>query len=383
MIRFNKAILLLGEKMGLNLELIPIPGYEKVVKITNESAGLTAIIAMHSTALGPALGGTRIFPYTSFDEALDDVLRLSKGMTYKSAITETGLGGGKSVIIADPKTEKTPELLRAFGEAVNRLEGEYVCAEDVGCTTDDVAIIRQATPYVTGLTHSGSSGNPSPFTAWGTYRSMHAVCYHLFGDASLKGKRVAIQGLGSVGIEIARLLFWEGAEIILADIDAERAAEYGHTFAATVVSPSEILSQECDILAPCALGGMLNDETIDTLRCKAVVGCANNQLLRDDHAEALRERDILYAPDFVVNAGGLVNVTCEILPEGYRADIARDRTDAIYERMLTILTVADRNGQSPHKAAIALCDYRVQHSIGKREVPPHFHHTSDLEPALS
>ena len=364
--------------MGLNLKEIKVPGYEKVIKVTDSESGLTAIISIHNTALGPALGGTRIFPYTSFEEALDDALRLSRGMTYKSSMAETGLGGGKSVIIADPKKDKTRARFHAFGEALNQLGGQYICAEDVGCTTADVAMIQEVTPFVVGLDHEKSSGNPSPYTAWGTYKSMQAVCKQLYGDPSVRGRRIAIQGLGSVGVELARMLFWEGAELIVTDINEEKADAYGRQFAAEVVDIDAIVDVECDIFAPCALGGIVNDQTVPRFRCKAIVGCANNQLLHDHHAEALAERDILYAPDFVVNAGGLVNVTCEINPLGYQADVARDRTDAIYERLLTIFSIAERNDYSPNKAALSLAEYRVQHGLGKRTEPIQFHHSSTL-----
>jgi leucine dehydrogenase len=208
----------------LTLENILVEGYERVVKITDARSGLKAIICIHSLALGPALGGTRIYPYATFDEALTDAKRLAKGMTYKSAVTDCGWGGGKSVIIYDSKKPKPKELLLAFGEAVNRLKGQYICAEDVGCSPDDVTTISQATPYVVGLLHPKSSGNPSPFTAWGTFRGMQSVMKKLNGSDSLEGKRVAIQGLGSVGATLAELLFWAGAKLILCDIDQEKTA---------------------------------------------------------------------------------------------------------------------------------------------------------------
>src|ERR1700722_5905525 len=272
-------------EQALELEEIVVPGYEKVIKVTNREAGLNAIISIHNTIMGPALGGTRIYPYATFDAALNDVLRLSKGMTYKSVISESGWGGGKSVIIADPKKNKTKEMLYAFGQAVDRLQGGYICAEDVGCTTDDVFEISKATPYVVGLTHAKSSGNPSPFTAWGTFRGIQSVLKKITGSDSLENRTVAVQGLGSVGYELAKLLFWSGARLIVSDLDEEKCRAVAEFSGAKIVPTTDILSEECDVLAPCAMGGVINDETIPQLNCKAIAGCANNQLLKDSNAD--------------------------------------------------------------------------------------------------
>jgi len=352
--------------MGIQLKILPVKGHEKVIEVTDPSTGLHAIIAIHQTALGPALGGTRIYPYVSLDEALTDVLRLSEGMTYKSAVAGAGVGGGKSVIIADPKTQKTPELLRAFGEAVNRLGGWYVCAEDVGCTLDDCMIIREVTPYVCGLSHKNGGGNPSPYTAKGVFRGIEASLYQLDGSSSVQGKTIAIQGMGSVGSALADYLFWEGANLIISDIDMKKAHSLAHRYQAQVVAPSEILFAPCDVLAPCALGGILDEKTIPKLRCRAVAGGSNNQLLRPEHARFLKLRKILYAPDFVINAGGLINVICELSPEGYNAGNARHKVDEIYHQLLTIYRIAEQNNTSTHEAAIALADYRLRYRIGKK-----------------
>lgn len=359
--------------MGILEKAVEVPGYEKVVKVTDSSSGLQAIIAIHNTKLGPALGGTRIYPYQKFDDALTDVLRLSKGMTYKSAIAQTGLGGGKSVIIADAKTQKTPELLQSFGHAVDRLRGQYVCAEDIGCGLDDCMVIRQATPYVCGLNHEMGSGNPSPYTAWGVFRGIQATAKRLFGTDSLEGKTVAIQGVGSVGICLMEYLFWAGAHLIVADIDYEKAKRIARQYRAKVVQPSEILEVSCDIFAPCAMGGVLSEKTIPKLRCQAVVGASNNQLLRECDARLLAARKILYAPDFVVNAGGLINVLCELSPQGYDAACSRQRVNEIYRQLLTIYEIADQNNFSTHEAAVALADYRLKYGIGKREEDLCFH----------
>ncbi|MCB1066647.1 MAG: Glu/Leu/Phe/Val dehydrogenase [Simkania sp.] len=366
--------ILAGDRcMGILEEVLEVPGYEKVVKVEDSSSGLQAIIAIHNTTLGPALGGTRIYPYQKFDEALTDVLRLSKGMTYKSAIAQTGLGGGKSVIIADSKTQKTPKLLQSFGRAVDRLKGQYVCAEDIGCGLEDCMVIRQTTPYVCGLKHEMGSGNPAPYTAWGVFRGIQATANRLFGTDSLEGKTVAIQGVGSVGTYLMEYLFWAGAHLIVTDIDLEKAKQVARQYRAKIVGPHEILEISCDILAPCAMGGIINEKTIPKLQCRAVVGASNNQLLKESDARLLAARGILYAPDFVVNAGGLVNVLCELSPKGYDAVRSRDKVNQIYRQLLTIYEIADQNNFSTHEAAVALADYRLKYGIGKREQDLYFY----------
>lgn len=361
-------------EQSLELEEIVVPGYEKVIKVSNRDVGLQAIICIHSTAMGPALGGIRIFPYATLESALDDVKRLAKGMTYKSAVSECGWGGGKSVIIADPKKNKTKELLIAFGQAVDQLQGEYICAEDVGCTPADVSVISQATPYAVGLPHSKSSGNPSPFTAWGTFRGIQSVLKKIYDCDSPQNRTVAIQGLGSVGYELAKLLFWAGARLIVSDIDMERCRNIAELTGAQIVAPEEIMRVECDVLAPCALGGGINEESIPHLRCKAIAGCANNQLLHDFDADILVSRGILYAPDFVINAGGLINVTQELNAEGYNPVKARMKTHRLYDQLMVIYDIAEQNHFSTHRAALSLADYRLKYRIGKRIEPPCFHH---------
>ncbi len=362
---------------GLQIEKLPIKGYEQVVKISHPKAGLTAIIAIHDTTLGPALGGIRIQPYETFDAALEDVLRLSKGMTYKSAISDVGFGGGKSVIIADPKKDKTPELLMAFGAAVESLGGQYICAEDVGCSTEDVKIVRKATKYVVGLPHEKSSGDPGPFTAWGTFRGIQASVKKLFGTDSLEGKIVAVQGLGNVGAVLCDYLFWAGADLILSDIDENKAKRLAAKYGARTVSVDQILKVDCDVLAPCALGAIINDQTIPHLRCRAIAGSANNQLHRDHHANMLDEKGILYAPDFVINAGGLLNVSAELEETGYLPTWPREKAHRIYDTLLAIYEIAEKNRESTHNAALALADYRIKYRIGKRVFPPIFHHSTE------
>ncbi len=361
-------------EQALELEEIFVPGYEKVIKVTHREVGLHAIICIHSLAMGPALGGIRIHPYPNFDAALTDAMRLAKGMTYKSAVAEAGWGGGKSVIIADPKKQKTKELLHAFAHAVDRLQGEYICAEDVGCTPDDVLIISQITPYVVGLPHEKSSGNPSVYTAWGTFRGIQSVVKKLFNTDSLENRTVAIQGLGSVGYVLAEQLFWAGANLIVNDVDMEKCKRFAKATGAQVVSADEILKVECDIFAPCALGGVINDKTIPHLRCKAIAGCANNQLLKDSDAEELSARGILYAPDFVINAGGLINVTQELGTTGYHPSTAQRKVHRIYDQLMVIYDIAEQNRFSTQRAALSLADYRLKYRIGKRVEPPYFHH---------
>ncbi|MBS0621246.1 MAG: Glu/Leu/Phe/Val dehydrogenase [Verrucomicrobia bacterium] len=359
---------------SLVMEELVVPGYDKVVKVTNRDAGLTAIICIHSLAIGPALGGTRMYPYATFDAALNDAMRLAKGMTYKSAVSESGWGGGKSVIIADPKKDKTREMLIAFGQAVDRLRGEYICAEDVGTTPDDMMVISEATQYVVGLPHDKSSGNPSPFTAWGTFRGIQSVLKKIYGSDSCEGRTVAIQGLGSVGWEIGMQLFWAGARLIVSDIDMGRCQKFAKLTGARIVPKEEILRVECDVLSPCALGGIINETSIPYLRCKAIAGCANNQLLKDTDADVLSARGILYAPDFVINAGGLINVTQELEVGGYCPVLSRNKTNRIYDQLMVIYDIAEQNRFSTQRAALSLGEYRIKYRIGRRIEPACFHH---------
>jgi leucine dehydrogenase len=358
---------------SLILSELPVEGYERVVVVTDESVGLKAIICMHNSMLGPTLGGIRIYPYPNFDAALTDAKRLARGMTYKSAMAGVGFGGAKSVILCNPK-QKTPELLLAFAEAVHSLEGLYTCAEDSGCSIDDVTLIGKQTPYVVGLSHEKSSGNPSYFTAWGTLRGIQSVLQTLDSSPSLEGKTVAIQGLGSVGAILAEHLFWQGAHLIVSDIDEEKTATIAKKFDAKIVSPQEILAAPCDILAPCAMGGILNPHTIPTLRCRGIAGCANNQLLSDQDAFELQKRTILYAPDFVINAGGLINVSLELAEEGYNPLKARKSVDQLFDNLLDLFALAHKNNISTHEAAVQTADHRIRSGIGKRTTPPRYHH---------
>jgi leucine dehydrogenase len=345
---------------------IPVEGYEKVIEAIDKASGLHSFIAVHSTRMGPSLGGTRIYPYSSAEEAFTDVLRLSKGMTYKSAMAEIGLGGGKSVIIADPLTQKSDALLRAFGKAVDSLGGSYICAEDMGTSVDDMATIKSVTPFVVALAETESSGDPSRFTAYGVLRGIQATARHIWGSDSLQGKVVAVQGLGSVGAKLARFLFWEGAQLIVTDVDFARTADIAGRYGARVVGIDEILSVPCDILAPCALGGVLNDQTIPQLKCRAVAGAANNQLLEPKHGEDLVKRGILYAPDLVINGGGIINVSVELEAGGYDPVEARRRVDAIYQVLLSVYNIAEKRKISSSRAADDLAEHKLRYGIGRR-----------------
>lgn len=359
----------------LVLEKISVPGYHKVIRARDARSGLDAIIAIHDVRLSSvALGGTRIHPYSSFEEALKDVLRLSRGMTYKAVASQCAWAGGKSVIIADPKKDKTDALLNSFADAVHSLNGEYICAEDAGCTPQDIALVAERTPYAVGLPNERSSGNPSPFTAWGIFRGIQAVMHQLFGSDSVAGKTVAIQGLGSVGTRIAELLFWHGAKLIVTDVNMDKAAAFAKQFNAKLVSPEAIFDQPCDLFCPCAMGAIINPETIERLRCRAIAGAANNQLLSDSDAEELRRLGILYAPDFVINSGGLINVTEETVEGGYDPFTARNKIDKIYDQLRLIFDIASKNGISTLKAVMQLIHYRLEHGIGRRQEPIYMHH---------
>jgi leucine dehydrogenase len=355
--------------MVLELKELNIDNYEKVIEAINKEAGLHAFIAIHNLTMGPALGGTRIYPYASAKDALTDVLRLSQGMTYKSALAETGLGGGKSVIIADPKKDKTEKLLEAFGEAVDCLKGSYICAEDSGTNTEDMMIVRRKTAYVAGLPTATSSGDPSRFTAWGILKGLQAVAKTIWGSESLKGKTIAIQGLGSVGIKVAEHLFWQEANLILSDLNDEKMHAYGQLYRARTVSSDQILEVECDILCPCAMGGILNEKSINKLNCKAVAGAANNQLLKEEDGKLLHDKAILYAPDFVINSGGIINVAYELEKDLYNPQKAIAAVNKIYDTLITIFETSKKQNIATSLTALQFADYKLANKIGKRKEP--------------
>lgn len=334
---------------------IKVDGYERVLHAKDETTGLNAIISVHNTNLGPAVGGTRLYNYTSEQDALNDVLRLSRGMTYKSSLAGIDFGGGKSVIIARPE-DKTPELLRAFGRFVDSFGGRYICAEDVNTSPEDMTIIHSVTPNVLGL--EGAGGDPSPRTAAGVVESIRVTAKRL--GIPMDKLSVAIQGIGHVGEEMTRLLRKDGSTVYIADLRPAVVEKLAAETGAIVVAADQIISQPCDIFSPCAMGGVINDNTIGKLQCKAIVGCANNQLAEPRHGDELKAKGILYAPDYLVNAGGIINVFFEQMPEGYNADRANAKIKAIGETLAEIYALAEQQNVSPAKAADTLAERRFR-----------------------
>lgn len=339
-------------------------GHEQLVVSTEPETGLRAIIAIHSTVLGPALGGCRFWSYPTFESAAVDALRLSKTMTYKAAINGLNLGGGKAVISGRPQ-DKTPALLRAFGRFVDSLAGLYITAEDVGVTVSDLSRIREVTRYATGLpTQSGGGGDPSLMTAKGVLHGMRACLEAVSRSDSLDGVTVAVQGLGKVGLNLVDLLSREGAQLIVSDIDSKKVGAATEKFGAKSVSAGRIQSVKCDLYAPCALGGVLTPAVISHLRCRIVAGSANNPLSRPSDARRLEKRKILYAPDYVINAGGLINIACEM--EGYRPEKAELLTAAIRENLERVFTRAKEERITPLAAADRIVEDRLDKAKADR-----------------
>jgi len=339
--------------------------HEQIVFCNDKDTGLKAIIGIHNTVLGPALGGTRMWQYRNEWEALNDVLRLSRGMTYKSAITGLNLGGGKAVIIGDAKTQKTPELMKRFGEFVHSLSGKYITAEDVGMETADMDLVRDVTPYVTGISESrGGAGNPSPITAYGVFMGMKAAAKYKFGSDVLEDRKVIVQGIGHVGESLVEHLTNEGAKVIIADINEARLNEVSQKYSATIYRGNDIYSEDVDIYAPCSLGATINDETIYKLKAQVIAGAANNQLAQEDkHGPILQERGIVYAPDFLINAGGIINVYAEL--EGYDKKEIMRKTENIYNTTLEILSNAETNKITANRAALNIAQNKIE--IRKKE----------------
>ncbi|TAL12636.1 MAG: Glu/Leu/Phe/Val dehydrogenase [Nitrospirae bacterium] len=338
-------------------------GHEEVVFCRDADSGLRAIIAVHSTLLGPGLGGVRMWPYASTEEALQDVLRLAEAMTYKAAAAGLPLGGGKAVIIGDPRRAKTESLLRAFGRAVESLGGRYLTAEDVGMTVADMEVVRKETRHVTGTSEkSGGSGDPSHLTAKGVFYAIETCMKELYGDPSVKNRTVAIQGVGKVGYQLAELLATADARLIIADTDAQRAMLARREFEAWRVEPDEILQVECDVLSPCALGGVFTRKTIATLRCRAIAGASNNQLDQPADADRLAERRILYAPDYVVNAGGIINILVGL--QGGRKGYDRAKAERLAKRipiaLQEVFRKARAQGITAARAADELAEARLE-----------------------
>jgi len=334
-------------------------GHEQVVVCSDPSAGYRGIIAIHNTTLGPALGGTRFWQYATDEEAIVDALRLSRGMTYKNAVAGLNLGGGKSVIIGDNRTARREMIFRAHGRFVDSLGGRYVTAEDVGTSTTDMDFVHMETDYVAGL--AGKSGDPSPVTAHGVFRSIQASALFRWGSDELEGKTVSLQGCGNVGRYLAKELLRAGAKLLVSDIDPDRV---GRLIAETdtkdvrAVEGDEIFSAQADIFAPCALGGIINDTTIPKLRVEIVAGAANNQLLEPRHGDMLEERDILYAPDYVANAGGVINVYSELA--NWDSKRSFRKADEIYDTILGVYEIAKADGVPTYQAADRLAERRLK-----------------------
>ena len=337
--------------------------HEQVVFVSDDKSGLKAIIAVHNSNLGPALGGCRMWPYASEEEAVRDVLRLSRGMTYKSAMANLKLGGGKSVIIGNPRTHKTPELLAAFARALEQLNGRYIAAEDSGTSVADMKYMTQFTQHVAGIHDKPSdagtrSGDPSPATAYGTFIGIQAAVKERLGRDSLDGLRVAVQGVGNVGFDLARQLKEAGAQLWVTDIHREPLVQAGKELGATVVAPDEIFGLDVDVFAPCALGAILNDSTIPQLKASIVAGAANNQLAEARHGVELMKRGILYAPDYVINAGGIIDVYHERI--GFDRAALLKHIEGIHDNLMEVFERARKEERPTGEVADAIAEERFQ-----------------------
>lgn len=338
--------------------------HEQVLFCNDNETGLKAIVAIHNTVLGPSLGGTRMWTYKNEMEALTDALRLSRGMTYKSSVAGLNLGGGKAVIIGDSKTQKSEALMRRFGKFINSLAGKYITAEDVGISTKDMEYIKMETDFVTGLPENmGGSGDPSPVTAYGVYIAMKASAHEKWGNESLSGKKVVVQGIGHVGESLVHYLVKDGAKVFINDINETRLKAVAKETGAEVISAEMVYDMEMDIYAPCALGATVNTDTLNRLKCSIICGSANNQLADENvHGKMVIEKGILYAPDFVVNAGGIINVYYEL--EGYNRERALAHAEKIYQTTLNIFKVAKEQNIPTYMAANRLAEKRIA-DIGK------------------
>lgn len=341
------------------LEQMAAMDHEQVLFCNDPDTGLKAIIAVHNTVLGPSLGGTRMWPYKNEAEALKDVLRLSRGMTFKSAISGLNLGGGKAVIIADPHKDKSEAMMRRFGQFVESLNGKYITAEDVGIGTRDIEYVAEETEYVAGLPESrGGGGDPSPVTAYGVYMGMKAAAKFAYGSDSLTGKRIMVQGVGNVGYNLIKLLSEEGAKIAVSDIFEARLKSVAEEYNVEVVNPDMVYDHNMDIYAPCALGATLNDDSLSRLKCGVIAGAANNQLEDENrHAAMIMDKGIVHAPDFLINAGGIINCYSEVL--GYNREDAYRKTQLIYEVTRAVLEESRNNNQSTNAVAVKMAQDRI------------------------
>lgn len=344
----------------MNFELFPYLEkyqFEQLVFCHDQASGLKAIIAIHNTCLGPALGGARMWTYKSEDEAVIDALRLARGMTYKSAAAGLNLGGGKTVIMGDPRKDKHEGLFRAFGKYVENLNGRYITAEDVGTTCQDMQFIRKETKYVS----DGSSGDPSPATAFGVWKGIQAAVKEVYGNPSLAGKTIAVQGLGKVASHLIEHLVEEGAKLVVTDIYAESVKAVVDKFGAIAVDPQEIYDVKCDIFVPCALGAIVNDDTLPKFKCKIIAGAANNVLKEERHGDLLEQKEILYVPDFVINAGGIINVADEL--KGYNRENTFQKIAGIYDNVQKVFEIAKRDKTPTYKAAEIMAEERLNNAV--------------------
>ncbi|MGY8987858.1 MAG: Glu/Leu/Phe/Val family dehydrogenase [Flavobacteriales bacterium] len=344
---------------GAVISKMEMMGHEQVVFCNDKVTGLRAIIAIHDTTLGPALGGTRMWSYSNEENAIQDVLRLSRGMTYKAAISGLNLGGGKAVIIGDSFTDKTEELMKKFGNFVDSLGGKYITAEDVGMNTKDMEYVRTQTKHVTGIPKSmGGSGDPSPVTAFGVYMGMKASAKFKWGSDDLSSKKIFVQGVGNVGENLVKHLTEEGSTVLITDINEQKLTDVSSKYGAKIVMGDGVYDMDMDIYAPCALGATLNSDTISRLKCDIIAGAANNQLLDEIvNGEEIKKKGIIYAPDFLINAGGLINVYSEI--NGYDREKSLSQTREIYNTTLQILKKAELEDITTHKAALEIAKQRI------------------------
>lgn len=337
-------------------EMMREHGHEQLVLCSEPAAGYKGIIAIHNTTLGPALGGTRFWNYATEEEAIIDSLRLAKGMTYKAAVTGLNLGGGKSVIIGDPRTPRREMVFRAHGRFVETLKGRYITAEDVGTSVEDMDFVQMETNHVAGI--AGRSGDPSPVTAYGTYRGIKACAREKYGSDSLSGLTVAVQGTGHVGFYLCEYLAHEGAKLIVTDIDDARVQAVVKEFGAQPVSPDEIYGVKAQVFAPCALGAIVNDKTLPQFKFEIIAGAANNQLAEARHGDELEKKKILYAPDYVINAGGLINVYGEL--QGWTNERSQRKAGEIYDTLLQLFELAKNEGLPTYEAADRLAERRIE-----------------------
>jgi leucine dehydrogenase len=351
--------------------------HEEVVFCQNKDAGLKAIIAIHNSVLGPALGGLRMWPYATEQDALNDVLRLSRGMTYKAAVSGLNLGGGKAVIIGDPSKDKSEALFRAFGRFVNSLNGRYITAEDVGIDVNDMEYVYRETEFVTGVHQvHGGSGDPSPFTAYGTLQGLMAALQAKFGNEEVGNYSFAVQGVGHVGMEYVKLLRERGAKVFVTDINTALVQRAVDDYGAEAVASDQIYDVDADVYSPCALGGTINENTLDRLKCQVICGAANNQLATNEIGDEVQRRGILYAPDYAVNAGGLMNVSLEI--DGYNRERAMRMLRTIHFNLARIFEISKRDNIPTYMAADRMAEERIN-AIGKLRLPhlgqhaPRFH----------